>query len=78
VDAGLSDEAFQWLRVNSPIHVASSPRGSARDPEGNEVECPPELENIFAEFDGGVPNGHYASMRQVAWEIDQKLLGLGY
>lgn len=77
-DAVITDESFQWLRTNSPIHVKTAPAGAARDADGNEIECPSELEGIFADFDGAVPNGHFASMRQIAWEIDQKLQELGY
>lgn len=78
VDASISDDAFQWLRTNSPIHLGPASVGPPRDAEGNEVECPPELENIFADLSGPVPNGHFASMRQIAWEIDQTLIALGY
>jgi hypothetical protein len=78
VDAGISDDAFQWLRADGPIHLTSSPSGPARNANGNEVECPPELENIYADLSGPVPNGHSASMRQIAWEIDQCLIALGY
>ena len=78
VDAKISDEAFQWLRTDSPIKVSSGPPTPALDADGNEVPCPPELEDIFPELNGPVPNGHYASMRQIAWEVDQKLRDLGY
>lgn len=77
-DGVITDESFQWLRTSSPIHVKTAPAGPARDADGNEVDCPPELEGIFAAFDGPVPNGHLASMRQIAWEIDQKLQELTY
>lgn len=78
VDANITNEAFQWLRTNSPIQISSGSPGLARDAQGNEVECPPELENIFADLSGPVPNGDAASMRQIAWEIDQKLIAIGY
>lgn len=78
VDGSITNDAFQWLHKKSPIHVKTGPTSPARDSEGNEVECPPELEQIFAEYDGPVPNGHAASMRQIAWEIDHKLQSLGY
>lgn len=78
VDAEIKDEALQWLRTNSPIHVSSSPPATAKDANGNDVQCPPELDNFFADLHGPVPNGHLASMRQIAWEIEQVLQGLGY
>lgn len=77
VDPAITDDAFNWLRTNSPIHVSSGPPGPAHDEHGSEVECPPELDGIFADLQGPVPNGHFASMRQIAWEIDQTLQDLG-
>lgn len=78
VDPDITDDSFQWLKTSGPIHVSSGPPGPAIDQYGNEVPCPPELENIFANLNGPVPNGHFASMRQIAWEIDQKLRAVGY
>lgn len=71
VDKAITDDAFQWLRRDSPIHIKTEPTAS-------EDEYPPELRGMFAEYDGPVPNGHFATMRQIAWELDQKLISLGY
>lgn len=78
VDPDITDDSFQWLKTSGPIYVLSGPPSPAIDQYGNEVPCPPELENIFADLNGPVPNGNFASMRQIAWEIDQKLRALGY
>jgi len=78
VDKKITDEAFQWLRVNSTIHISTGPPMVQLDADGNEVVCPPELEKITAPLDGPVPNGHLASMRQIAWEIDRFLESKGY
>lgn len=78
VDGSINDDAFHWLDTKGPIHVKTGPPGPAHDIHGNEVECPPALQDIFADYDGYVPNGHSATMRQIAWELDYKLKSVGY
>jgi len=77
VDPTITNEPFKWLMRNSPIRIKSEPARTFRDENGNDVEFSAEFPNIIAEYDGPVPNGHYASMRQIAWEIDQRLLDIG-
>jgi hypothetical protein len=75
VDGEIKDDAFRWLTTNSPYHIDIGP---PTDKAGNPIELPAELEGFFSSHSGPVPNGHYASMRQIAWEIDQTLRALGY
>lgn len=75
VDQEIKDEAFRWLTINSPYRIDVEP---PKDEAGQPIELPPELEGFFAEHSGPVPNGHYASMRQIAWELDQTLASLGF
>ena len=78
VDSEIKDEAFQFLSSKSQWVISSNGPGTAKDAAGNEVPCPPELEHVFDGLDGPVPNGNLATMRQIAWEIDQTLTLSGF
>jgi hypothetical protein len=68
VDANITDDALQWLVRGA--HVLSPEQW--KDAQGNVVESPaPEVAS------GPVPNGHWATMRQIGWELDFALTSLG-
>lgn len=70
VDPTLKDEAVHWLAQGA--HNVSF--GPTTDENGNPIQGP----SIFAEMkDGPVPNGHLATMRQVAWELEKSLVTVG-
>ena len=48
------------------------------DKDGNEIACPPELEGVFDNIDGPVPNGNLATMRQISWEIEKTMEVAGF
>lgn len=75
-DRLIDDDAFRWLQKGSPIHVSAG-ASVTRDADGNEIETPPELAGLFNIPSGPIPNAHYASMRQIAWEVDRALAALG-
>lgn len=71
VDPEIKDEAFHWLATGD--HKISV--GPVTDAEGNIVEDNSGLFGALEE--GNVPNGHLATMRQIAWELDHSLRAQG-
>ncbi|HEX8363762.1 MAG TPA: hypothetical protein VF603_00585 [Allosphingosinicella sp.] len=62
VDGSIEDEAVHWLTKG--VHTIG-PTEPSTDEDGNLVEGPFPLIPS-----GRVPNGHLATMRQIAWELD--------
>lgn len=77
VDSEITDEAFGWLLRDSPFRISTGP--SVYRDSNNNILSPKDIEGLpaLAEIDGPVPNGNFASMRQIAWEIDRKLASCG-
>lgn len=66
VDGSLRDEAYHWLATQADPRVTVAPSGgvniSLNGPVGGQAP---------------VPNGHWATMRQIAWELDKALIEIG-
>lgn len=72
VDKEITSEAFSWLKTGA--HVLAV--GPAKDPEGKFVA---DSDWPFPKVpSGSVPNGHWATMRQIAWELNESISMLGY
>jgi hypothetical protein len=71
VDPTIKDEAFHWLTRGAHT-LTPSP---ITDEEGNVTD---DIAPFAAMSGGAVPNGHFATMRQIAWELDASLIRAGY
>lgn len=63
VDGVVTDEAVNWLKAG-PHVMSASPW---LDQHGNPAVDVPFATNHHS---GPIPNGHWATMRQIAWELD--------
>lgn len=71
VDSTIKDEAFHWLTRGA--HTISP--GPITDDSGNVTD---DIAPFVAMSGGYVPNGHFATMRQIAWELNTSLVHAGY
>jgi hypothetical protein len=66
-------------RKNLIFSLRNQMGGSHVDPtikdEGNVTD---DIAPFAAMSGGAVPNGHFATMRQIAWELDASLIRAGY
>jgi hypothetical protein len=63
VDGAIENEALNWLKSGAHEIRADGPW---RDANGNPVDNVPFPD----QYSGRIPNGHWATMRQIAWELD--------
>lgn len=72
VDGVVSDEAVHWLRRGAHTISAETPW---LDETGKAAEDVPFETSGYC---GPIPNGHWATMRQIAWELNFSLARSGY
>ena len=74
VDEILSDEAYHWLATKGDANTFAVDGGivGTISLDGSEIGPPPGQDAK------PILHGHWATMRQIVWELDDALIGLGY